>query len=232
MTLTSKLQQIEQLRKHTTLAKFIDSLHTNINFNTHNIYHSNLIEGINVTEQDTLNIILGNNTMIYYEEGEEVIGLHNALQYMYANIHQDLSHELILGMFNNLNSEEQYRTCEVGTYRIDNGEWSSYPLSRYVYSLMDDLIDFFNKPLTLEQICELKLAFIHIHPFSDGNGRMSRLLLNWALIKNGYPPITILVQDKDEYIYSLMEYGDSNYTKPQRFIEFIANYLLQTYTLP
>ena len=29
--------------------------------------------------------------------------------------------------------------------------------------------------------------FVAIHPFSDGNGRMSRLLMNWCLNQAGYP---------------------------------------------
>lgn len=38
----------------------------------------------------------------------------------------------------------------------------------------------------------LKYMFVKIHPFEDGNGRMSRLLLNWALMKFGLPfPISL-----------------------------------------
>ena len=33
----------------------------------------------------------------------------------------------------------------------------------------------------------LATAFVHVHPFSDGNGRMSRLLLNWSLMSFGCP---------------------------------------------
>ena len=30
--------------------------------------------------------------------------------------------------------------------------------------------------------------FVSIHPFDDGNGRMSRLLMNLLLLQDGYPP--------------------------------------------
>ena len=40
----------------------------------------------------------------------------------------------------------------------------------------------------------LAYAFVMVHPFDDGNGRMSRLLLNWGLLSFGLPfPITLLM---------------------------------------
>ena len=44
---------------------------------------------------------------------------------------------------------------------------------------------------------------VTIHPFSDGNGRTSRLLMNLLLIKAGYPPVVILPEDKLAYFDAL-----------------------------
>ncbi len=41
--------------------------------------------------------------------------------------------------------------------------------------------------------------FVKIHPFIDGNGRTSRLLLNFELMKNGYPPIIIKNEERARY---------------------------------
>ncbi len=45
--------------------------------------------------------------------------------------------------------------------------------------------------------------FVRTHPFQDGNGRVSRLLMAWAYIKRGFPPPVITAQGKPDYIDAL-----------------------------
>ena len=49
----------------------------------------------------------------------------------------------------------------------------------------------------------LHAIFVGIHPFIDGNGHTSRLLLNLELMKSGYPPIIIRVENRLAYYNAL-----------------------------
>jgi Fic family protein len=45
----------------------------------------------------------------------------------------------------------------------------------------------------------------HIHPYIDGNGRLSRAIGNLELIRAGYPPIIIKKKERERYIEALAE---------------------------
>ncbi len=51
----------------------------------------------------------------------------------------------------------------------------------------------------------LQAWLTHVHPFIDGNGRISRAIGNLELIRAGYPPIIIKKKERDRYIEALAE---------------------------
>lgn len=65
----------------------------------------------------------------------------------------------------------------------------------------------------------LHYKFVRIHPFDDGNGRVSRLLMNYVLLKNGLPPVIIKSADKRNYL-SALHFADIGDYEP--LIEYIA----------
>jgi len=72
---------------------------------------------------------------------------------------------------------------------------------------MEGLVHFINKNPEKLHIIELA-AVAHqilakIHPFLDGNGRCARLLSNMILMKNGYPPNTILNKERKKYFETI-----------------------------
>lgn len=62
--------------------------------------------------------------------------------------------------------------------------------------------------------------FVKIHPFTDGNGRTSRLLMNYQLMAEGFPAISIAKEDRLEYFKTLDAYAVDG--KLQPFAELVA----------
>ena len=56
---------------------------------------------------------------------------------------------------------------------------------------------------TPEGAFEGHLRLTAIHPFTDGNGRTVRLLMNLMLIRGGYPPIAVRPEDRKTYLDAL-----------------------------
>jgi Fic family protein len=66
---------------------------------------------------------------------------------------------------------------------------------------------------------------VRIHPFRDGNGRMARLLMNFILLKNGYPLLNIFDSEKLLYYLKLQEADFKKRSKP------FVKYLFRVYAL-
>lgn len=87
--------------------------------------------------------------------------------------------------------------------------------------------DFFaTLPTKTAELDAIRLAaythaeFVKIHPFEDGNGRTSRLIMNYQLMANGFLPISIAKEKRLEYFNALEEYAVNGKLEP--FADMIA----------
>lgn len=100
----------------------------------------------------------------------------------------------------------------VGVYRdqqvFTSGAKNIPPAPFYIKEEMEQLMAWYE----LEETKKLHLVargamlhaiFVGIHPFIDGNDRTSRLLLNLELMKYGFPPIVIKVENRLAYYEAL-----------------------------
>ncbi len=115
--------------------------------------------------------------------------------------------------------------------RLKNGEIFHYATPEETPALMGDLIKWYRNEETSGEIHPATLAaflhykFVCIHPFDDGNGRISRLLLNYALLKNDLPPVIIKTTDKKNYLFALNQADAGN---ENAFIEYVLDQLINS----
>ena len=75
-----------------------------------------------------------------------------------------------------------------------------YEISENMKELIDMLNNNPDELRPIEFAAQVHYDFVWIHPFEDGNGRMSRLLLNLILVRNDYPFAVIRSVDKTKYL--------------------------------
>lgn len=89
------------------------------------------------------------------------------------------------------------------------GEPFEYASPEETPALMTDLIAWYNAAEAEGILTPIELAalfhyrYIRIHPFEDGNGRISRLLVNYILSRHNYPMIVVKSKDKENYLTAL-----------------------------
>lgn len=192
-------------------------------------YNSNAIEGNTLTISETKvvleGITIGGKSM---KEHLEIINHKDAILYLEELMSNNTSlsewdikniHRLVLKTIDNDNA---------GAYRTENviisGAKHRPPQHFLVKEQMESVINKYNGEWKgLHPIVRAALLhgeFVKVHPFVDGNGRTARLLLNFELMKSGYPPVIIKKEMRPEYYDSIdCAHTTGDYT---RFIELVA----------
>jgi Fic family protein len=110
-------------------------------------------------------------------------------------------HELVLEGIDDANAG-RYRNVAV---RIA-GSTVVLPNPRRVPDLMGEFSDWLASQPQLHPVslaAEAHYKLVSIHPFTDGNGRTARLLMNCLLMMHGYPPAIIRPRDRAAYLGAL-----------------------------
>lgn len=202
----------ETLQSHRPLSPYVlQGLHDDLIVRW--TYHSNAIEGNTLSLQETKvaleGITVGGKLL---REHFEAINHKDAILFVeeLANRNEQLSeynikqlHALILKNIDDKN-KGSYRNTNV----IISGAIHIPPQHFELPSLMEEFIQKY--AIKKEMLHPIELAtfvhveFVGIHPFIDGNGRTARLLMNLELIKAGFPPVVIHIEDRLEY-YKAMD---------------------------
>ena len=198
-------------------------------------YNSNAIEGNTLTLSETKvvleGITIGGKSVV---EHLETINHREAILFIESLISNSESlsewnikniHSLILREIDNQNA---------GRYRSENVVISSaahmppkyYDINMLMEKLVAEYREEWQKLHPVVRATLLHGEFVKIHPFIDGNGRTSRLLLNFELMKNGYTPIIIKKENRAEY-YEVLDYAHTTMDY-SRFLKFVADLVAQS----
>lgn len=234
----TKYKQLDQLKEKLNHLRQNQSEKVAKAFEIEYTYESNKIEGNTLTLQETALVIekgltIGGKSLNEHLEAvnhsqaidfikeiakdSEPITEHNLLQI----------HSLILQGIDNSNAGK-YRNVQV----LISGAKHVPPQPYLVAKQMEDLFLWYNenkdKLHPVELSAEMHERLVTIHPFIDGNGRTSRLLMNLILLQNGFP-IAILKGDAENRLkyYSALESAQTeNDKKP--FLNLITENVRET----
>ncbi|CZQ99786.1 MAG TPA: Fic family protein [Trichococcus sp.] len=178
-------------------------------------HHSAGIEGNTISLPATVSIILNGTLPIssgatvreFYEIENHKQAFSNMLDHLESN--DTLSVSIIKEVHADLTDRLQY---DKGQFKknenlIIGAEFQTASPSEtpfLVQQLVDNLEYRLENAATdeekLERILDAHIQFERIHPFSDGNGRTGRVIMNYSLLQEGFPPLIIEKETKATYI--------------------------------
>ncbi|KAG1958204.1 Fic family protein [Pimephales promelas] len=195
----------------------------------HHIYHTVAIEGNTLTLSEIRHIIETRYAVPgkSLQEQNEAIGVDVAMKYINTTLLSRAGaitvndileiHRRVLGYAD---------PVEAGRFRSSQVFVGHHipPHPQDLDRHMQELVQWLNTeealhlhPVEFAALAHYKL--VYVHPFVDGNGRTSRLLMNLILMQASYPPITIRKEQRVEY-YAALDTANEGDVRP--FIRFIA----------
>lgn len=196
-------------------------------------YNSNHIEGNTLTYGQTEYLLLfgraidnanmrdleemkASNICLEMVKDEVLEKDHHLTEYFIRTLHHSLLREDYTVSVQIPGEGFRLYTVHAGRYKTrpnsvitKSGAFFEYASPEETPALMADLLEWYNAEEVSKTLTPIELAalfhyrYIRIHPFEDGNGRISRLMVNYILAKHGYPMIVIKSDDKENYLDAL-----------------------------
>lgn len=180
------------------------------------VYNSNAIENSTLSLEETEKILLQIGLDRYITEREifEAKNLARVVTYIEKRSkEQELTLDVILSLHKMLISN--IRDDIAGRFRQEN---EYVRLGSHIAPAPKEIIDRLEKMLVeyqstahkniIKRISKLHLIFEHTHPFVDGNGRIGRVINNYALWREGFVPINIKFIDRKKYYDAFKEFDE------------------------
>ncbi len=195
-------------------------------FFTELTYNSNAIEGSTLSLQET-SLVLEKGII---PEGTTLREIHEAKNHFEAlkflqDYKGDLNEELILKLHHIITKNilgrfsGRYRTTSIRVFGAD----IKFPPAEKVPQLVKNLIYWYkenkNKFHQFELATIASMKLVTIHPFLDGNGRVSRLIMNFLLSKKDYPWINIYNRQRQKYLQATRKANDESYSLIFKFLK-------------
>ncbi len=201
-------------------------------------FNTTSIEGNTIT-LDEANKLLNEDILPKNKTLREVYDLQNTENtFLWLLDDKPLFNEMLITdihdrLLEKIDVRKGYRTQDIKVFK---SKFEASPV-KYLKIDMRVLMKWFkdNKklhPLVLVGLLHHKLE--KIHPFADGNGRTGRMLMNYILMKMGFPPLIISKKRRSDYLAALrnadncdLNDNDSSYYK--KLITYLAEEMVSSY---
>lgn len=181
-----------------------------VEFSYYFTHDTQKIEGSSLTQQETYNLLRFHITPTKKPESDMIEAQkHHDVFIKTMRSKKDLSLKYILQwhkeIFEKTKPETAGKIRHFPVY-ITNSK-STFPHAKLIMTFLKDFFKWYGKnesrihPVELAGLAHFR--FVNIHPFGDGNGRISRLIMNKILYKNGYPLLNIKFIERKRYFKAL-----------------------------
>ncbi|KXT59144.1 Fic family protein [Lactococcus sp. DD01] len=201
------------------------------------IWSSSAIEGNTLTKYETISFLETGLTVSGkpIKDYLEILDLNEAFDFVKELSTQDIQYTLVDIMDINRIATLKTSTSlgEAGKLRRIDVWPNGFPEEKYVSpSKIEDemkaFLKWYNEDKTLHPVEKAALThfkLVSIHPFIDGNGRTSRLLMNMELMKHGYPIINIQPDKESRQAYMEALQVGRNTNDTTKFVKLVSEYV-------